>query len=74
MIGRDDSGRSRRDCRQSLGSGSDDQFVLGLVAVVDGPGAEAMTALGYRVVGSVIPTGDSGRLDTARVMLEGTWR
>ena len=47
---------------------------IGLVAVIDDAGAEALSGQGHHVIGSVVDSGDPARLDTGRVVLEGSWR
>ena len=47
---------------------------VGLVAVVDEAGADALSKLGHRVIGSVVDVRDFERPDSGRVVLEGNWR
>ena len=43
---------------------------IGLVAVVDRPGADALAGLGHSVIGTIVDIADAG----SRVTLEGSWR
>ena len=47
---------------------------VGLVAVVDEAGVDALSKLGHRVIGSVVNVRDFERPDSGRVVLEGNWR
>ena len=47
---------------------------IGLVAVVDDAGADALSRQGHPVIGSVIEVRDSAPRGAGRVVLEGTWR
>ena len=47
---------------------------IGLVAVVDDAGAEALSRQGHHVIGSVVEGRDPARSDAGRVVLEGSWR
>ena len=46
---------------------------IGLVAVVDDAGAEALSGQGHHVIGSVVEGRDPVRSDAGRVVLEGSW-
>jgi len=47
---------------------------IGLVAVIDETGAEALAGMGHRVIGSIIHVGDGAGADSGRVLLHGAWR
>ena len=47
---------------------------IGLLAVVDESGAEALSCQGYPVIGSVVDDPDSARSGASRVVLDGAWR
>ena len=47
---------------------------IGLVAVVDESGAEALGRQGHPVIGSVVDDRGSRSHDAGRVVLEGSWR
>ena len=47
---------------------------IGLVAVVDAAGADALVRQGHSVIGSVVDVGDIAGTNPGRVVLDGAWR
>ena len=47
---------------------------IGLVAIVDGAGADALVRQGHSVIGSVIDVADIAGTNPGRVVLDGAWR